>query len=217
MELPLKAGSEFIPKVTLALLLCELAVQPQHFWGTQAGWWPSASLGRKLLVTDIRFSGFGQCGRSRQTRHWVGTEWRSTKGGIFVGCPITEIIDPVFPPLKGARLPQFPQCDYSRIVWIFPPVGGVGLALAQHILWRCPHPPPSLPCPGPEEGVVPSPPAGPGSWGYKVFPWLPALTSPLFYLSLLVFLSQVSKLQNTLGIADKMVIRTPRRKTVSLG
>ena len=59
-----------------------------------------------------------------------------------MGCPITEIIDPVFPPLKGARLPQFPQCDYSRIVWIFPPVGGVGLALAQHILWRCPRPHP---------------------------------------------------------------------------
>lgn len=37
---------------------------------------------------------------------------------------------------------------------------------------------------------------------------MPVLTSPLFYLSLLVFLSQVSKLQNTLGIADKMVIRT---------
>ena len=39
----------------------------------------------------------------------------------------------------------------------------------------------------------------------------------LFHQSLLVFLSQVSKLQNTLGIADKMVLKTPRRKTVSLG
>ena len=80
--------------------------------------------------------------------------------------PIREIIDPVFPLLKGARLPQFPQCDYSRIVWVFPPVGGAGLALAQHILWSCCHPPP------PSlfwawGGGVPNPPAGPGSWAIR--------------------------------------------------
>ena len=62
------------------------------------------------------------------------------KGWDLCGLPITEIIDPVFPRLKGARLPQFPQCDFSRIVWI--------LALTQHILWSCPQPPYSFPALG---------------------------------------------------------------------
>lgn len=88
------------------------------------------------------------------------------RGWDLCELPIREIIDPVFPLLKGARLPQFPQCDYSRIVWVFPPVGGAGLALAQHILWSCRHPHPLL-CSGPEEAVVPNPPAGPGSWAIR--------------------------------------------------
>ena len=99
------------------------------------------------------------------------------RGWDLCELPIREIIDPVFPLLKGARLPQFPQCDYSRIVWVFPPVGGAGLALAQHILWSCRHPAsPSLFWAWGGCGAQ----STRWSWelGYKVFPWLPALTSP---------------------------------------
>lgn len=83
------------------------------------------------------------------------------------GLPITEITDPAFPWLRGVGVPHFPQRESSGIVWVFywPSLlrGRTGAGPA-HSLELAPSP--SLHrTVKPREGVVPTPPAGPGSWG----------------------------------------------------
>lgn len=53
MELPVKVGFEFKPKVILSAAT-QAAGSTLALWGTQAGWWPSGSLWRKLLVIDTK-------------------------------------------------------------------------------------------------------------------------------------------------------------------